>query len=274
MASPCSRRAISIALVSSGLHLSVARVRAEQPVRIAAAASFRQAVDDIIAAYQKQTGQKMLPTYGATGNLVNQIQQGAPFDLFLAADEESTARIASAGLAAGAPELLVRGGISLITPRASPLAFSGSFRVTPTAGGPTPGGQQLRAAFEAGQIRRFAIGNPELAPYGKAAREALENLGLLQLAAPRFVFGENVGQVAQYVASGAAEAGITATALTKAEPLASALTGVELPQSLHAPINQTFIVLKRAGAGAAAFRAFLKGADARAIFERHGFVTP
>lgn len=270
MGIPVSRRTMAILLPASTVLGGTLAALAAEPLRIAAAASFRQALDDIIAAYQKQGGQRVVATYGATGNLVGQIVQGAPFDLLLAADEESTARLAAASLTTAQPDVLVQGRISLIVPRGSKLTFGQGFMEP----GAAPGAALLRAAFEAGQIQRFAIANPELAPYGRAGREALEKLDLLALAKPRFVYGENVGQVAQYVATGAAEAGITAHALTTAEPLASALRASPISQSLHAPIRQTFVVLKRGGAGAAEFGAFLKGADAGAIFERHGFAKP
>ncbi|MFM9939292.1 MAG: molybdate ABC transporter substrate-binding protein [Hyphomicrobiaceae bacterium] len=246
---------------------------AAQPVRVAAAASFRQALDQIVAAYEKQSGQRIVVTYGATGNLTGQMLHGAPFDMLLAADEEGTARLATAGLTTGPPQILVRGRISLVLASKSPigirLAFTGDAieSVLPDVGG-------LRDALATGKIRRFAIANPELAPYGRAAKEALTKLNLLELTRPRFVFGENVGQVAQYVASGAAEAGITAHALTIAEPLASALQTFALPQGLHGPINQTFVVVKQASAAAADFARFLVGPEARAIFDRNGFDRP
>ena len=235
--------------------------RGEAPIRIAAAASFRQALDEIVRAYEQRYGQPALVTYGVTGNLVRQILLGAPFDVFLAADEASTARLVASGQTNGTAEVLVQGRISFIVPRSSKLE----------AGADLSG---VRSALEAGLINRFAIANPELAPYGRAAKEALGKLGLLDLAAPRFVYGENVGQVAQFVASGAADAGITAHSLIIAEPLASGLKATELSLELHAPIKQTFVVLKGAAPQALSFAGFLRDGQARAIFDRHGFARP
>lgn len=234
---------------------------AAQEVRIAVAASFRDAVEEIVAEYAKAGRPKPVAVYGATGNLMRQITQGAPFDVFLAADEESTQKLAADGLTTGPPEVLVKGRLSLIVNPSSGMAPDAEL-----AG--------LRTAMDAQRLQRFAIANPEIAPYGRAAREALEKLGLLPKITPYLVFGENVGQVAQYVATGAAQAGLTAQSVVMVEPAASQVKSVVLPTTLHAPINQTLVVLKRSGPAGISFADHLKSAASYAIFERYGFVRP
>lgn len=235
--------------------------RAAEEVRIAAAASFREALDAIIAGYQQSTAVKVTVIYGATGNLMRQIALSAPFDLFLAADEESPRRLAADGFTANVPEVLVSGRLSLVWSLQSAIAPGNDF-----AG--------LRAAVASGTIRRFAIANPEIAPYGRAAKEALDKLGLLPALQNRFAFAENIGQTAQYVATGAAEAGIVARSLAVVEPLRSQVGSLDIPADFHAPINQAFVILKRAGAEAGKFALHLKSAQAYAIFDRHGFARP
>ncbi len=234
---------------------------AAQEVRIAVAASFRDAIEEIVAEYAKTGRPKPVVVYGATGNLMRQIMQGAPFDVFLAADEESTQKLAAEGLTTGPPEILVTGRLSLIVNPASNIA-------------PDTGLAGIRSAIDARTLRRFAIANPELAPYGRAAREAMAKLGLLPEIAPLLVFGENVGQVTQYVATGAAQAGLTAQSVIVTEPAASQVKSVVLPTSLHAPINQTLVVLKRSGPAGVSFADYLKSAASYAIFQRYGFARP
>jgi molybdate transport system substrate-binding protein len=127
----------------------------------------------------------------------------------------------------------------------------------------------LRAAGAG--IRHFAIANPEHAPYGRAAREALERLGLWQWARPKLVLGENIAQATQFVTSGAAQAGITALSLALAPEVAQLARHVVLPDRLHAPLRQRMVLLKSASAQASEFYAFLQTQAARAILRRYGF---
>lgn len=200
-------------------------------------------------------------TYGSTGNLARQIEQGAPFAVFLAADEHHALRLVKAGLSESAGLVYAIGRLALVTPRGS--AF------------PRLDGKAQLAAFKeavvAGRIARFAIANPGHAPYGERARDVLERIGLWMALEKRLVLGENVAQAAQFVASGAADAGFVAASLTRLPELAARIDATIVPQDLHQPLRQRAIVLNKQPPAAHALLAFLAGAEAQRIFVEHGF---
>jgi molybdate transport system substrate-binding protein len=253
------RLSLICALVLWGLASPPAR--AEEPPSVAAAASLRYALDEIAALFERETGRRVRLTYGATGNLVSQIENGAPFELLLAADEKSVKRLAEQGRTDGAPSIYARGRISLVAPKGSPVAVDGELK-------------GLREALAAGKVKHFAIANPELAPYGRAAREALTRAGLWSEIEPRLVLGENIGQAAQFATTGAAEAGIIAHSLTVSSEVAPAITAALIPEAAHQPIEHGMALLKGAGETARAFAAFVRGSQARTILERNGFSVP
>ena len=209
-------------IASSALSVSL---RAEdKPPTIAVAASLRTAIEDIIGQFAATGGGKITASYGATGNLVRQVETGAPFELFLAADEKSVDRLAAAGLTDGAGNILVEGRLAIVAPVASPV------EVDPELAG-------LRKAFDGGKVTRLAIANPELAPYGRAAEEALSKAGLLETAKPKFVLGESVAQTAQYAATGSVEAALIPQSLALSAEIApkiKVVTGVIGMKSLCA----------------------------------------
>lgn len=228
---------------------------------VAAAASLRVALDEIAKQFEAQGGTKITITYGATNNLVRQVEEGAPFQIFLAADEASVARLEKAGKTEGAPQVLVEGRLAIVVPQGSP--------VTPDAGL-----EGLKKALADGKVRHISIANPELAPYGKAAREALQKVGLWDQAQPLLVQGENVGQAVQFVTTGAAEVGLVAQSLLIAPDVAAKVTQVAVDNSLHAPLRQGMALLKNAGPESKAFYAFLTTPAAKAVFEKNGFNVP
>jgi molybdate transport system substrate-binding protein len=171
------------------------------------------------------------------------------------------AKLAAAGKTEGPTSILVRGRLAVAAPRSSPVAADAKL-----AG--------LKAALAEGKVRHVAIANPELAPYGRAAREALQHAGLWADVDKLLVVGENIGQAAQYVATGAAEVGFVAQSLTIAPEFASATTVAVIPEDWYAPINQGMAVIKGSGPVAKAFAAFLKGPEARTVFENTGFTVP
>jgi molybdate transport system substrate-binding protein len=121
---------------------------------------------------------------------------------------------------------------------------------------------------------KFAIANPALAPYGVAAVEALQRAGVGPLPANHKVLGDNIGQATQFVATGAAQAGITALALAQAPEIAQSLQALPLPADLHAPLHQRMVLLKGAGGAAADWHRFLLSPAAQAVFVRHGYALP
>ncbi len=236
-------------------------VRADAAPVVAAAASLRYALDEIAARFETETGQTVRLTYGSTGSLVHQIENGAPFQLFLAADDASVKRLADEGRTDGTPSVFAHGRISLVAPKGSPVAVDGELK-------------GLRQALAAGTVQHFAIANPEVAPYGRAAREALQSAELWRSIEPRLVLGENVGQATQFATTGAAEAGIIANSLAVSGDVASKVMSALIPEAWHQPINHGMALLKGAGATARAFAAFVRGKEARAILERNGFSAP
>ena len=182
------------ALLLTGLvWIATAAAPAEEGPTVAAAASLRPALDAIAKSFETASGQSVRITYGATGNFVQQIEKGAPFQLLLAADDESVKKLAAENLTDGMPVIFAHGQLSLVASKDSPVAVDAELK-------------GLKAALASGKVKHFAIANPEIAPYGRAARETLQKEGLWDELQPLLVIGENVGQAAQFAASGAAEA--------------------------------------------------------------------
>lgn len=238
------------------LGLALAPVKA---TTVAAASDLKFAMDELIGQYQTQTGRKVQAVYGSSGQLFMQIGQGAPFDIFLSADENLVAQLADKDLTQGAGVLYGVGSLVFFVPKGSLLK---------------PDLADLRQALEDGRLKRFAIANPAHAPYGRAARQSLQNLGLWPTIEPRLVLGENVSQAAQFATSGAAQGGIVALSLVLAPALRDAGSYTEVPTDLHAPLRQRMVLLRRAGPEAQAFYGWLQEPQARAVLRRYGFSMP
>lgn len=227
---------------------------------IAAAADLQFALAEVKAAFaQAHPGLEVAITYGASGTFYTQLMNGAPFDLFLSADLGFPQKLVEAGVADGATLFQYsRGHLVLWAPKDSPI----------------PVEQLGLKALLHPAARKVAIANPRHAPYGRAAEAALAKLGLLEGVKARLVFGENIGQTAQFVQSGAADIGILALSLAKAPALASGRMW-EIPQDAHPPLDQGGVVLSRARnrAAALAFRDFLRSPGGAAILRRYGFAV-
>jgi len=249
---------LAAALSGAGF-AGVARAQAG-PV-VAAAASLQSVLPQIVEAFRAQGGGPLRVVYGSSGAFTTQIEQGAPFELFLSADRPYVERLAAKGLTQGPGVLYAEGRIALFTPRGSPLKLDGQLK-------------DLAAALKDGRLRRFAIASPEHAPYGRAAREALVHAGLWRTIQPRLVMGENVAQAAQFASTGAAQGGLIAHSLAVAPELAARGRSALVPGDWHQPLDQQMVLLKGAGAVARAFYVFLQGPKARAAFDRFGFVLP
>jgi molybdate transport system substrate-binding protein len=234
---------------------------AAEPARIAAASDLKFALDQIADAFRRQSGFETHIAYGSSGNFYRQIAAGAPFELFLSADESYVARLAERGLAADAGTTYAIGRIVLFTPSGSPLH----------AGDGLDG---LRAALADGRVKRFAIANPEHAPYGRAAEQALRHRGLWDAVKPRLVLGENASQAAQFAASGSAQGGLIAHSLALAPELASRGQHALIPAEWHEPLRQRMALMAKSGPAARAFYRYLQEPAARSVLRRHGFRMP
>jgi molybdate transport system substrate-binding protein len=256
-----SLRASLLAIMLAAAAGWTVAARAQEPPTIAAAADLQFALTEVATAFTAETGLEVKLIFGSSGNFARQIRQGAPFQMYLSADENYVLDLAKDGLTRDQGELYAVGRIAIIVPHGSPLRPDGSL-------------EDLRAALEDGRVQKFAIANPEHAPYGRRAEEALRHAGLWQSIQDRLVLGENVSQAAQFATSGSAEGGIIAYSLA-VSPKVSALGRFELiPAAWHAPLRQRMVLLEDAGATAERFFAFMRQPAARAFMRRYGFVLP
>lgn len=246
-----------LATLVSGLLLFGAPVHA---VTVAAAADLRFAMDELVATYGRSSGRDVRVSYGSSGLFHQQIVNGAPFELFLSADEDYVLSLHKAGLTHGTGTIYAIGRLVLFAPRGSGMP------VDPQLAG-------LRTALAQRRMRRFAIANPAHAPYGLRAREVLQAAGLWEALEPRIVMGENVSQALQFATTGGADGGIVALSLVKAPGAATRGRWALIPASLHRPLRQRMALTRRAGPEAQAFYRWLQGPEARAILGRYGF-TP
>jgi molybdate transport system substrate-binding protein len=260
---PSRRQAIVwSAAVAAALALDGLRLTAQPaPTLIVAAASDLQTeLPDIAARFERETGSTVTLSFGSSGNLFTQIQNGAPFDLFLSADIAYPKQLAASG-AADAASLYgyATGRIVLWTRKESGIDVR-------------PGLTVLTGA----RIRHIAIANPEHAPYGRAAVAALRHEALYDAVKGKFVLGENIAQTAQFAESGNAEVGIISLSLALAPALRGSGSYVAIPSASHPPIEQGAIVVSgsRNKPLASRFIAYLKQPDIKRLLDQAGFTTP
>ncbi len=248
-------------LLAGWLLIAGAVASAQPAPAIAAASDLKFALDEIAETFRKDTGQQLRISYGSSGNFARQIAQDAPFELFLSADESYVFQLAEQNHTPDRGLLYAIGRIVLFAPNGSPLKPDAQLT-------------DLRAAASDGRIVRFAIANPEHAPYGRAAKQALQSAGLWDVLRPRLVMGENVSQSAQFAASGSAQGGIFAYSLVLAPAFGARGQYVLIPDKLHQPLRQRMVLTRKAGPTARVFYDYLQQSAARAVFKRHGFALP
>ena len=236
-------------------------VTAQTAPTVAAAADLKFALEEIAARFKAETGKEVRLAFGSSGNFTSQLLQGAPFEIFLSADEGFVFRLADAGKTVDRGALYAEGRIVLFAPKGSPLKADAAF-------------DDLRAALADGRIQRFAIANPEHAPYGRAAEQALKGQGLWDAIKPKLVLGENVSQAAQFASAGSAQGGIFAYSLALAPAVGSLGSYALIPSDWHAPLRQRMVLMKNAGETARTFHRFVQSPAARVIFRKFGFVLP
>lgn len=233
---------------------------ADVPI-IAAASSVKFALQDIAEAFFQDTGKSVRISYSSSGNLSRQIQQGAPFELFLSANSLYINQLQQLNKTQGSAYVFAMGRLALLRANNSPVMLDQQL-------------QGLKHALQEGELQRLAIANPEHAPYGVAAREVLQQLGLWKLAQPHLVQGENVAQAAQFASSGAAQIGLVSYSLALVPIILKRTQHQLIPERLHQPLLQTMILLKNAGATAKFFFIYLQQEKARSILFRYGYTTP
>lgn len=234
--------------------VTASRAQTRPPVRIAAAADLQPVLPELLVSYEHQTGEHVEPSFASSATLATQIENGAPFDVFLSADMGLPERMVHDGFAAAGSEAqpYARGTLVLWTRNQSDI---GSLDM-----------QLLRSP----QVRSVAIANPERAPYGRAAMQALTTLALIPAVQPKLRTAENIAQAAQFASTGNADVGLIS--LTSALTLTKQGHYVEVPTDAYQPILQGAVALK-GGAnakGAAAFLKYLHSASVAQQLERGG----
>jgi molybdate transport system substrate-binding protein len=234
---------------------------AQRGPTIAAAANLNFALAEVANQFARHGGARVDLVFGASGALTRQIQDGAPFEMFLAADEEFPNRLAAAGLTRDAGVVYAVGRLVIFAPTGSPLS-------------PDERLDGLARSLRAGEVRRFAIANPEVAPYGRAAEAVLRKRGLWESLGPSLVLGDTIAQAAQFATTGNAAGGIIAYSLVLAPGLSARGTYALLPDTDHPPLRQRMVLLKRAGPVAERFFQYVQEPAAQAILRRYGFEVP
>jgi len=228
---------------------------------VAAAASLRDVLPVLSGAFAEESGVRPRLSFGASGNLKRQISEGAPFQVFLSADERFVLGLAREGRTEDDGAVYALGRLAILVRKGSHVGADGNL-------------DNLKTVLDNGRLGKLSIANPDHAPYGRAAREALQRLGLWERLQEHLVVGENVAQAAQFAVTGAAGAGIVAYSLAKSSRLAECCSHAPIAAELHAPLRQRGVVIQGAGEEARKFFRFLLGRRAKAILKEYGFGVP
>ena len=226
-------------------------------VSVAVAANFVAPMQKIAAEFERDTGHKLLISSGATGSFYAQIKNGAPYEVLLAADSDTPARLVKAGSAVAASQFTYAVG-KLVLWSAQPAVVDGAGEV-----------------LKKGNFEHIAVANPKLAPYGAAAVQALQALGIYDSLAPKFVTGENIAQTYQFLSSGNATLGFVALSQVLKDGKIDGSAWI-VPSHLYQLIRQDAVLLEkgRGKPAAEAFMKYLKGTQARAVITSYGYDLP
>ncbi len=245
---------VGLTLAFAGIPWGCGRASGEDSITIATASSMQFTMKELAESFTAKTGIVCKLTVGSSGKLTAQIREGAPFDLFVSADMMYPETLFSEGLAENPPEVYAYGSLVIWT-------LSDSLE---------PGMEAL--AGEA--VKHIAVANPKIAPYGRAAVQALEYYGLYEVISPKLVYGESIAQASQFVLSGAAEMGFTALATVRAPGMQEKGRWKALDSKSYAPIAQGVLLLKtppRKRAAALAFYEYLTSAEVTETLLKYGY---
>jgi molybdate transport system substrate-binding protein len=246
-------------IVALGIFVLAAVASGEEPLKVAAASDLQAALPAIASEFERETGHHVTLTFGSSGNFFTQIQNGAPFDLFLSADIDYPRQLERDGQGEkGTLYAYATGRIVLWTRNDSAIDLTRGLAVLGDAA-----------------VRRVAIANPDHAPYGRAAVAALRHEQIYERVKPKLVRGENISQAAQFVQSGNADVGIVALALALAPALKSTGRYVGIPGAFYPPIEQAAVVVaaSREKAAATQFVQFLKQPAIVRTLQAYGFIV-
>jgi molybdate transport system substrate-binding protein len=258
---PClSRRTVLLAWAAAALPLLMLEAQSPKRLTIAAASDLQTVLPQIVRAFERSAAATVAVSYGSSGTYFALIQNGAPFDVFLSADVDYPKRLAETGAAdPNTLRVYATGHLVLWARRDKHLDLR----------------RGLGALTDA-RVRRVAVANPKYAPYGRAAVAALRSASLYDAVQPKLVTGESLTQAAQLVESGNADVGMLSRSLALGPVLTAEGSYVDIPSSLHPPIDQAAVVVtsSRDGALARSFVAFLSGGEATRHLRRFGFSLP
>ena len=252
-------RTVIVGAVTLAHLLGPGTTAAATPPTIAAASNLRFGLEEVAQTFLRDTGAKVRLAFGSSGNFARQIRQGAPFELFMSADEAYVLDLAQDEFTIGKGVLYAIGRVAIFAPAGSPLKVDAAM-------------QGLRLMVKNGRLKHFAIANPEHAPYGRAAREALIHAGLWEKIQPHLVFGENISQAAQFALSKSTQGGLLAYSLVLSPPFSGRGESALVPANWHRPLRQRMVLLKGAGHAARRFYQYIQQPPTRTILRRYGFV--
>ena len=230
-----------------------------QSTTIAVAANMKDAFAEIASAYKSNGKSDMRVVYGSSGNFTAQIMNGAPFNLFIAADERFPMELYKNGKTVDDGVIYAIGRLALIAKTSSGIVLVDN---------------KAELAKVIAKANKVAIAKPDLAPYGKAAVEYLKSEGLWDLAKDKLVYGDSIGVATTYVVSGAAEIGFTALSLARSPEVTKEANFILLNPKLYEPIRQRMVLIKGAPPEARDLYRFMQGAQAKAILVKYGYATP
>lgn len=244
--------AFVLGVALSGIGLAKANI-------VAAASDLKFALDEIHTQFQAERRQSVKLVYGSSGLLYQQIVNGAPFEMLLSADEQYPTQLHQLGRTLNAGELYAIGRIVLLQKRdnAIPLAVNKN---------------DLINAIQ--KAKKIAIANPQHAPYGRAAKEFLQSMGVWSLAEPKLVYGENITQATSFVLAGGADFGISALSLAQAPVISKQTRYTLISEEHHGALKQRMVLTKEASPVVMHFYDYLRTPIARDILNRYGFILP
>jgi molybdate transport system substrate-binding protein len=226
---------------------------------VAVAANAEYVFNDLAAQFKKDSGNDLKPIINSSGKFVTQIENGAPYDVFLSADMEFPEKLFKDGYASAAPKPYAYGALIVWSMKDLDM-------------------HTWQSALNTPAVSKIAVANPQTAPYGREAMKALAKAKLDQVLAPKLVFGESIAQTNQYIYSSAADIGFTAKSVVLAPDLKGKGKWIEVPKDLYEPIAQGAVILKHGQESnpklAKAFYDYLYSDKARAILERYGYLLP
>lgn len=231
-----------------------------QPI-VAAASDLKFALQEVALNFEKDAGQQVRLVFGSSGQFYTQINQGAPFHMLMSADESFIFKLSDAGKTKDRGQIYAKGRIGIMVPNRSTLKADGQLK-------------DLRQSIKDGRLEKFAMANPNHAPYGMRAKEALVKADLWEGIKTKLVFGENISQAAQFALSGSAQGGIIAQSLALSASIERLGHFALIPESWHQPLIQRMALMKDAPKVIEDFYRYIGEPKSQSILRRFGFSPP